>query len=123
MNIAVIGTGYVGLVAACCLAKSGHRVVAAEKNSDKLEQLRGGVVPIYEEDLNDIFTAVTGDGRLTFTTDLKEALAHASAVIIAVGTPSLADGRVDLSQVNEVAVSIAQLAEKPLTVKASGDGS
>ncbi|MCD5406682.1 MAG: UDP-glucose/GDP-mannose dehydrogenase family protein [Desulfotomaculum sp.] len=115
-HIAVIGTGYVGLVAACCLAKSGHRVVAAEKNSDKLKQLQGGVMPIYEEGLSDIFTAVTGDGRLTFTSDLKTALAHATVLIIAVGTPSLADGRVDLAQVNAVAVAIARLAEKPLTV-------
>lgn len=116
MNITVIGTGYVGLVAACCLANSGHQIVAVENNMDKLGQLQKGVIPIYEEGLDGIFQKVTGDGRLSFTDNIKEALVNSTMVIIAVGTPSLGDGRVDLSQVNDVAKSIVTYVERPLTV-------
>jgi len=116
VNIAVVGTGYVGLIAACCLARSGHQVIAVEKDADKLGQLKKGIVPIFEVGLDEIFTEVTTKDKLSFTGDLKEALGESAAVIIAVGTPSETDGRVDLSQVEEVALTTAQHAKQPLTV-------
>lgn len=116
MNITVIGTGYVGLIAACCLARSGHRVIAVEKDETKLGKLNQGIVPIYEVGLNEIFDDVIKSGRLEFTRDLKHALAGSNVAIIAVGTPSEPDGRVDLSQVEEVVRDIARLAQEPLTV-------
>ena len=116
MNIAVIGTGYVGLVAACCLSNSGYKVVAVEKDLDKLGRLQQGIIPIYEEGLKDLFIEVVKCERLIFTHDLEEALAHTSVVFIAVGTPSMADGRVDLSQVNYASQTIMSLADRPVTV-------
>lgn len=114
MNITVIGTGYVGLVAACCLANSGHHVVAVEKNLDKLGQLVEGVLPIYEEGLEAMFKNSIAAGRLRFSAKMN--LDYTTVVIIAVGTPSLPDGRIDLSQVFAVAESIAKEATKPLTL-------
>lgn len=116
MDICVIGTGYVGLIAACCLANSGHNVIAVEKNVDKISKLLKGISPIYEEKLDEILSRVIANGKLLITEDLQQALKNADIVIIAVGTPSLPDGRVDLSQVNDVAASIARYAENPLTV-------
>ena len=116
MNITVVGAGYVGLVASCCLAKSGHQVVAVEKDEDKLSQLKQDLVPIYEEGLQDILHEVIAQKRITFTSDLRQALSAASIAIIAVGTPSLQDGGVDLSQINIVAKTISELADNPLTV-------
>lgn len=116
MNIAVVGTGYVGLIAACCLARSGHQVIAVEKDTDKLGQLKKGVVPIFEVGLDEIFKEAVARDRLNFTGDLKEALGESAAVIVAVGTPSEADGRVDLSQVEKVALATAQHVGQPLTV-------
>lgn len=116
MDIVVIGAGYVGLVAAACLAYSGHRVVAVEKNLDKLNRLQHGDLTIYEEGLEDIFQKAISCGRLTFTHDRAEALTNATMVLVAVGTPSLPDGKVDLSQVNQVVQAIARFAERPLTV-------
>ena len=116
MRIAVIGTGYVGLVAACCLAKSGHEVIAVEKDKSKLNMLQNGMLPIYEEGLSDIFEHITKDKRIVFSHDLKGALRHVDIAMVTVGTPATSDGRVDLSQVNEVAASIAEFSQKPMTV-------
>lgn len=116
MDILVIGTGYVGLVAACCLAYSGHKVIAVEKNQDKLSQLKSGIMPIYEGNLDKIFNRVISDGSLTFKSRLEDALSSVSIIMVAVGTPSLSDGRVDLSQVHDVCENICRLANRPLTV-------
>lgn len=116
VNVAVVGTGYVGLVAACCLAHSGHRVIAVEKEKKKLAKLEKGIIPIFEAGLDDILSDVTKSGRIKFTGDLEEALAGSVVVVVAVGTPSELDGRTDLSQVEEIARAIAQFAKRPLTV-------
>jgi len=116
MSIAVIGTGYVGLVAAVCLANSGKQVVAVEKSVEKLAKLREGIMPIYEEGLEELFHGVVAAGRLTFTDDLAAALQVSQTVLIAVGTPSLPDGRCDLSQVQAVAQTLATQAPHPLVV-------
>ncbi|NPV91869.1 MAG: UDP-glucose/GDP-mannose dehydrogenase family protein [Firmicutes bacterium] len=116
MEITVVGTGYVGMVAACCLARSGHTVTAVDKDQEKLEQLRQNVLPIYEKDLDYIFWEALRDNRLSFTHDLASSLEQAEIVIVAVGTPAKTDGRIDLSQVYEVASDLAILAKKPLKV-------
>ena len=116
MNIAVIGAGYVGLVAAGCFANSGHKVVIIEKNKEKLEKMQNGIIPIYEEGLEEVFKTVTSNGNLTVTDALTEGLKVVSVVFIAVGSPSLPDGRIDLSQVYQVADEIVRLYSRPITV-------
>jgi UDPglucose 6-dehydrogenase len=116
MNIAIIGTGYVGLVAACCLVHSGHQVIAVEKNSDKVNKLRSGVLPIYEKGLEELFHKAINSRRLSFVEHIQEVLSLVNVIILTVGTPSLSDGRVDLSQVYEVSQTISEMADHPLIV-------
>jgi UDPglucose 6-dehydrogenase len=116
MNVTVIGTGYVGLIAACCLANSGHQITGVEKNLTKLTMLQQRQSPIYEEGLVEILTKVIDNGSIKFTDDLALAISTTDLVIIAVGTPSLSDDRVDLSQIFAVAETITALATRPLTV-------
>jgi UDPglucose 6-dehydrogenase len=88
MRIAMIGTGYVGLVSGACMAGFGHDVVCVDKDEAKIELLERGEIPIHEPELQDIVCASRKEGRLAFTTELAEAVAAADAVFIAVGTPS-----------------------------------
>jgi UDPglucose 6-dehydrogenase len=108
MRIAMIGTGYVGLVSGACFADFGHHVTCVDKDARKIEALRKGVMPIYEPDLDRLVeTNVTG-GRLDFATELEEPVAAADAVFIAVGTPSRrGDGHADLTYVYAAAREIA----------------
>jgi UDPglucose 6-dehydrogenase len=107
MNITVIGSGYVGLVTAACLADYGHFVVGVDKDAAKIGRLKNGQIPIYEIGLDEIVQRNLRDGRLTFTTDLQAGMAKAQVIFIGVGTPPLADGAADLSQVEQVAREIA----------------
>jgi UDPglucose 6-dehydrogenase len=108
MHIAMIGTGYVGLVSGACLSEFGHTVVCVDKDQAKVEALRRGVIPIFEPGLDEVVAANEKAGRLTFETDLKKAVARADAVFIAVGTPSRrGDGHADLSYVFAAAEEIA----------------
>ncbi len=108
MHIAMIGTGYVGLVSGTCFSEFGVDVVCVDKDADKIERLRQGEIPIYEPGLEEMVQANAEAGRLSFTTDLKEAVAKADAVFIAVGTPSRrGDGHADLSYVFAAAEEIA----------------
>jgi UDPglucose 6-dehydrogenase len=108
MRIAMIGTGYVGLVSGACIADFGHRVTCVDKDSAKICSLKSGEIPIYEPGLKDLVQANVHQRRLHFTTALSEALGGADAVFIAVGTPSRrGDGHADLSYVYEVAREIA----------------
>ena len=108
MRIAMIGTGYVGLVSGACMADFGHQVVCVDKDGAKIAALRAGEVPIYEPGLKEIVQSNARQGALSFTTNLGEALAGAQAVFIAVGTPSRrGDGHADLSYVYGVAREIA----------------
>lgn len=108
MRIAMIGTGYVGLVSGACLSEFGHSVVCVDKEVGKVEALRAGTIPIYEPRLDEVVATNTKAGRLTFETDIANAVRGADAVFIAVGTPSRrGDGHADLTYVYAAAEEIA----------------
>ncbi|RIJ18234.1 UDP-glucose/GDP-mannose dehydrogenase family protein [Henriciella mobilis] len=110
MRVAMIGTGYVGLVSGACFADFGHVVTCVDKDASKIERLKKGEIPIYEPGLDDLVAQNVNAGRLNFTTEAKDAIAEADAVFIAVGTPSRrGDGHADLSYVYAAAEEIAQL--------------
>src|SRR5687768_17358169 len=103
MKIALVGSGYVGLVSGACFADFGHDVVCIDKDPAKIERLRAGEMPIYEPGLAELVNTNAQAGRLVFTTDLAEGIAGARAIFIAVGTPSRrGDGHADLSFVYQV---------------------
>ena len=104
MKIAMIGTGYVGLVSGVCFSDFGHDVICVDKNAEKIAQLQAGQVPIFEPGLADLMAKNVQAGRLSFTLDLAQAVAGADAVFIAVGTPTRrGDGHADLTYVMEAA--------------------
>ena len=108
MRIAMIGTGYVGLVSGACFADFGHHVTCVDKDESKIASLRKGQIPIYEPDLDRLVADNMAGGRLDFATDLKAPVAEADAVFIAVGTPSRrGDGHADLTYVYAAAREIA----------------
>lgn len=116
MNIAVIGTGYVGLVAGACFAETGHDVICVDIDSKKIEALNRGEVPIYEPGLRDLVERNLEEGRIKFSTSLKDGV-HASEVIfIAVGTPQGEDGSADLKYVLGVAEEIGRHMNGPKTI-------
>ena len=109
MRIAMIGTGYVGLVSGACFADFGHQVTCIDKDARKIGGLQSGEIPIYEPGLSQLVANNVAAGRLDFSLDLKEAVAQADAVFIAVGTPSRrGDGHADLSYVHAGAREIAE---------------
>ena len=109
MKIAMVGSGYVGLVSGACFADFGHDVVCIDKDPAKIESLQAGIMPIFEPGLAELVTSNAKSGRLSFTTDLAQGIAGAAAVFIAVGTPSRrGDGHADLSYVYAVAEEIGQ---------------
>ncbi len=111
MKIAMIGTGYVGLVSGVCFSDFGHEVVCVDKDPDKIDKLNAGEVPIYEPGLEQLMAKNVASGRLSFTKDLAEAIDGAGAVFIAVGTPTRrGDGHADLTYVMAAAEEIASLA-------------
>src|SRR5216683_4905018 len=108
MRIAMIGTGYVGLVSGACFADFGHQVTCVDKDVDKIDALKRGEIPIFEPDLDRLVEATVKDGQLNFTTELPGAVSNADVVFIAVGTPSRrGDGHADLSYVYAAAREIA----------------
>ena len=110
MRVAMIGTGYVGLVSGACFADFGHVVTCVDKDSGKIERLKKGEIPIYEPGLDDLVAQNVAAGRLNFTTEAADAIAEADAVFIAVGTPSRrGDGHADLTYVYAAAEEIAEL--------------
>ena len=108
MNICVIGTGYVGLVTGACLAELGMNLVCVDNDVQKIELLKQGKSPIYEPGLDDLLRKNMKEGRLRFSTSIKEGVASNLVIFIAVGTPSREDGSADLSAVEEVAREIAK---------------
>ena len=109
MKIAMVGSGYVGLVSGACFADFGHDVVCIDKDASKIDRLRQGVMPIYEPGLDALVETNVGAGRLSFTTDLAEGIRDAQAIFIAVGTPSRrGDGHADLSFVHAVAREVGE---------------
>ncbi len=110
MRVAMIGTGYVGLVSGACFADFGHVVTCVDKDASKIARLEEGVMPIYEPGLETLVAKNVGEGRLFFAVDGAEAIRQADAVFIAVGTPSRrGDGHADLTYVYEAAKEIADL--------------
>ena len=117
MKIAMVGSGYVGLVSGACFADFGHEVVCIDKDPAKIEALNQGVMPIYEPGLAELVTSNAKAGRLSFTTDLASGIAGAQAVFIAVGTPSRrGDGHADLSFVYAVAEEIGPHLTEPAVI-------
>ncbi len=109
MNISVVGTGYVGLVAGACFADSGHRVICVDCDERKIRQLCNNEIPIYEPGLTEIVVRTQKTGRLAFTTDLASAVQRSRIVFIAVGTPQADDGSVDLSAILDVAQTVGRV--------------
>ncbi|OGO77170.1 MAG: UDP-glucose 6-dehydrogenase [Clostridiales bacterium GWB2_37_7] len=107
MNIAIIGTGYVGLVTGGCLAQLGMNVICMDIDEDKIERLKNGIVPIYEPGLEELIRENRSSKRLSFTTSIKKAVAHAKVIFIAVGTPQQQDDSADLKYVYQAVRDIA----------------
>ena len=109
MKIAVVGTGYVGLVTGTCLADTGNQVICVDINEKKVEMMKNGQVPIYEPGLEQLFNRNINQNRLHFTTNLAEAIAEAKIIFLALPTPPGGDGAADLSYVLGAAKDIAKL--------------
>lgn len=117
MKVTMIGAGYVGLVSGACFAEFGVDVCVVDTDPSKIEALKAGRIPIYEPGLDRLVAENAADGRLHFTTDLKEAIHGADAVFLAVGTPTRrGDGHADLSYVFAAAEQVAKAAEGPLVL-------
>ena len=108
MQIAVIGTGYVGLVTGTCFAEFGNDVTCVDNDAGKIEMIAEGNIPLYEPGLEALLVKNVREGRLHFTTDVRKAVQEALVILLAVGTPSSSDGSADLSQVEAVALDIAR---------------
>ena len=116
MKIAVIGTGYVGLVTGTCFAETGNDVICVDVNAEKVKQLQAGVIPIYEPDLDVLFERNTKGGRLKFTTSLNEGIEGAKIIFLALPTPPGADGSADLKYVLGVAEDLGKLIKNYVVV-------
>jgi len=116
MNISVVGTGYVGLVAGTCLADLGHQIICCDRDEEKIAKLEQGGIPIYEPGLDHLVVRNVREKRLTFTTDTVAAVGETDVVYIAVGTPPAGDGSADLSGVFAVATLVGQAMTRPTTV-------
>ena len=115
-KIAVAGTGYVGLVAGVCFAEKGHQVICVDVDERKVETMKQGICPIYEEDLEELMQKNYKEGRLDYTTDYKNAYKDADAIFIGVGTPEQPDGSANLSYIATVSRQIAESIEKDCLV-------
>lgn len=109
MNIAVVGTGYVGLVTGTCFAETGNNVTCVDIDANKVERMKNGEIPIYEPHLDVLFERNIKQGRLSFTTDLKEAVDKANIIFLALPTPPGEDGSADLSYILGVAEDLADI--------------
>lgn len=116
MNIAVVGTGYVGLVSGACFAKMGNDVICVDVDSKKIENLKNGIIPIYEPGLKEIVNEYYEKKNLKFTTDIKEALKLSNIIFIAVGTPSTKEGKADLKYIFEVAKDIGKFMKHSMII-------
>jgi UDPglucose 6-dehydrogenase len=112
MKIAVVGTGYVGLVLGACLAENGNSVACVDKDASKVKTLTAGKMTIYEPGLEEIVRRNVSEERLSFTTELAGSVRNADIVFIAVGTPQGEDGSADLTHVLDVARAIGQAINK-----------
>lgn len=109
MKLAIVGTGYVGLVTGTCLADTGNNVICVDIDKEKIDKLNNNVLPIYEPDLDTIFGRNVHEGRLKFTTNLEEAVNHADIIFLALPTPPGEDGSADLSYILGVADQLGKM--------------
>jgi len=109
MNIAVVGTGYVGLVTGTCLAETGNHVVCVDIDEEKVHKMKNGVIPIYEPHLDNLFERNIKQKRLEFTTNLEDAVKHANVIFLALPTPPGADGSADLQYILKVADDLGKI--------------
>ena len=116
MKIAIVGTGYVGLVTGTCFAEMGTEVFCVDVDKNKIDNLKNGIVPIYEPGLDELVTRNMQAGRLHFTTELKECLDEVEVLFSAVGTPPDEDGSADLKYVLEVARTVGRYMNKYILV-------
>src|SRR6267142_2587867 len=116
MKIAVVGTGYVGLVVGACLAENGNNVRCVDQDDAKIQMLQAGKIPIYEPGLEELVRRNHAEERLTFTTDLPAAVRACEIVFIAVGTPQSEDGSADLQHVLAVARDVGRAMNKYMVV-------
>jgi len=116
MNICVIGAGYVGLVTGSCFADLGNRVICLDTNEGKIDNLKDGELPIYEEGLEEVVERNVKAGRLSFTTSYAQGLKNAEVVFVAVGTPSGVDGEADLTYVRSAAEAVADAIDHPFII-------
>ncbi|HNR52335.1 MAG TPA: UDP-glucose/GDP-mannose dehydrogenase family protein, partial [Deltaproteobacteria bacterium] len=112
MRICMIGSGYVGLVTGACLAEMGNDVICVDENREKISLLEKGEIPIYEPGLKEIISRNAGEGRIRFTTDLKEGVAKSLLCFICVGTPQDRDGSADLTYVLKVASQLGDIVDE-----------
>src|SRR3954471_5150750 len=123
MRIAMIGTGYVGLVSGACFSDFGHDVICVDKDAEKIAALDRGLMPIFEPGLDRLVARNVAAGRLSFTTELATGISGAEAIFIAVGTPSRrGDGHADLSYVYGAAHEIGELLDGPALVVTKSTG-
>ena len=111
MKIAVVGTGYVGLVTGTCFAETGNQVICVDIDQKKVEKMKSGVIPIYEPGLEELFLRNSHEGRLQFTTSLSEGIKDAQVIFLALPTPPGADGSADLKYILKVADDLGPLLE------------
>ncbi|GAB4375248.1 MAG: UDP-glucose/GDP-mannose dehydrogenase family protein [Calditrichia bacterium] len=116
MNLSIVGSGYVGLVAGACFAETGNHVICMDNDPSKIEQLMQGIIPIYEPGLDLLVERNVKQGRLTFTTDMEKTVNESEIIFIAVGTPPEEDGSADLTHVLAVAKAIGQHMKEPKIV-------
>ena len=116
MRISIVGSGYVGLVSGAGLSEVGHHVLCMDINEERIENLRNGIMPIFEPGLEEMLRENSRQGRLKFSTSMAESVDQAQVLFIAVGTPPDEDGSADLSHVLAVAKAVGQHIEKPLLV-------
>jgi UDPglucose 6-dehydrogenase len=116
LKIGVIGTGYVGLVVGACLAENGNTVICVDKDAGKIATLKGGEIPIYEPGLEELISRNVAEERLSFSTDLDEAVRRSDILFVAVGTPQDEDGSADLTHVLEVARAIGRAMNGPKVI-------
>lgn len=121
MKLSVIGVGYVGLVTGACFAETGNHVICMDKDKKKIKTLEQGKAPFFEPGLDELVQRNFKEGRLSFTTDIRDAVSNSSIILIAVGTPSQPDGSADISMVFKVAQSIARVMKeyKMIVVKST----
>tara|TARA_Y100000310_G_C20675425_1_gene812768 strand:+ start:977 stop:2278 length:1302 start_codon:yes stop_codon:yes gene_type:complete len=112
MKIATLGVGYVGLVTGTCFAELGHNVICSDIDEEKISNLKQGIIPIYEPGLNDLVNRNSKEGRLSFTTDIKNAVKNSDVIFICVGTPPKEDGSTDLAYVESASKLIAEVIDK-----------